>query len=218
MNQRTTALAAILAVAVIALAGVGYATFSGTTTNTGNNTTADWIVVEGVAANGYLQGENIIFDTINVNGGDYTYKVAKVENSGASAEEYALVGSPQIFAKKDITIKGNNTQANNLGFELSVKHSGFPTEKANAGDFTGFHLMVSFDNGTTWKEITNTRWTGDDVLSGTMASGTKIYQGVLFGAYGDVVNSTAKSTILNDITLEFFVTQVDPNTLGPVAN
>ncbi len=112
--KRKTMLGVALAVAVIALAGIGYATYQGTTTNSGNTITTEYVNINLARGNGdaTLIGENIW------SGQTLAVKFDSVNNNGTIA--YTL--NSESVGKKlviDVTVGGNNTtQTYNLNITV----------------------------------------------------------------------------------------------------
>lgn len=228
MNQRTTALAAILAVAVIALAGVGYATFSGTTTMTGNSTSADWIVVVGEDAdtNGaVLNGEDIVYNVSVTDQGAYKYDVAALGGSDYANSTNATAAAAQTFATKNLTIKGNQVDGIKykvyayLGADLTTANF---SENVKSDSIENFKLYVK-DTSSAWQQLKSGQANKVEVYASSsgLSSGVEsVDENIIFGAAGyvmylDSTNKTPGNVELKGVSIVFeVVSEKDPAKSG----
>ena len=102
--NKKTMLGVALAVAVIALAGIGYATYQGTTSNSGNQITTEYVNIDLDRST----GDATLNDTTIWGGQTLAVKFDSVNTNGTIA--YTL--NSESIGKKlviDVTVGGNNT-------------------------------------------------------------------------------------------------------------
>ena len=127
-NKKVTMLAAVLAVTVIAMAGVGYAvTYTATTTNSNNSMAQTYIAMSQTGEGEYATDkflEDIYFDTVNTakNVTKYTPVYTHIKTNTAFSEAEANVTAEYAVASTllSLTIDQENNSQGTIALDVSV--------------------------------------------------------------------------------------------------
>ena len=183
-SKKVTMLAAALVVAVVALAGVGYATqYTATTNNTENTAQAAYLIIEQTGNAATYDDDwltKVFFDTVNTGSGTHTYTLKKeygVNNgtisTSAETKDMALISVPL-----GISITKHNSGDNALDITISTSDLKTSTQIAGLeywialGDVTSVTGGYSMANaklaqGNVGADGTVWTFAGDSAISAT---------------------------------------------------
>ena len=182
-SKKVTMLAAALVVAVVALAGVGYATtaYTAKTTNGNNTAQATYLIIEQVGGEGTAayNGDwltKVFFDTENTGSGTNTFTLKKeyVNDNGSISKTASDPTMALISIPLKISVTKHNSGDTTL--DLSIKTTDLKTTTQIAGltYYIAVGTAATDDNGVI-------SMTGATLLTGTVGADSTVWNGSVTG-------------------------------------